>query len=139
MPEHYGVCVLLARPAHPRDEAKVEAGVLIAKRWILSALRHRTFYSLTEINGAIEELFKRLNTRALRKVKKPRRELFDLFDRPQATPLPEKSYEYAEWRVATVNIDYHIEVERHYYSVPFRFIREKTRRAGEGPHNRSLP
>lgn len=125
MAEHYGICVLPARPAHPRDKAKVEAGVLIAKRWILSALRHRTFYSLGSLNGAIEELLERLNTRALRKVKKSRSELFDLFDRPKAQPLPEKSYEYAEWRLATVNIDYHIEVERHYYSVPFRLIREK--------------
>jgi transposase len=103
----------------------VEVGVLLAKRWILAALRHRTFYSLSELNAAIEELLERLNTRALRKVKKSRRELFELFDRPHASPLPEKPYEYAEWRVATVNIDYHIEVERHYYSVPFRLIREK--------------
>ena len=125
MAEHYGICVLPARPARPRDKAKVEAGVLIAKRWILSALRHRTFYSLGSLNGAIRELLERLNSRALRKLKKSRRELFDLFDRPQAKPLPERSYEYAEWRVATVNIDYHIEVERHYYSVPFRLIREK--------------
>jgi transposase len=125
MAGHYGICVLPARPARPRDKAKVEAGVLIAKRWILSALRHRTFYSLTELNGAIEELLKQLNSRALRKIKKSRRELFDLFDRPHASPLPETSYEYAEWKVATVNIDYHIEVESHYYSVPFRLIREK--------------
>jgi len=125
MAEHYGICVLPARPARPRDKAKVEAGVLIAKRWILSALRHRTFYNLGSLNGAIQELLERLNDRVLRKVKKSRRELFDLFDRPQAGPLPEKPYEYAEWRVATVNIDYHIEVERHYYSVPFQLIREK--------------
>jgi len=125
MAEHYSICVLPARPAHPKDKAKVETGVLIAKRWILSALRHRIFYSLTEINSAIRELLERLNTRALRKLKKSRRELFDLFDHPKAQPLPEKSYEYAEWRVATVNIDYHIEVKRHYYSVPFRLIREK--------------
>jgi transposase len=125
MAGHYGICVLPARPARPRDKAKVEAGVLVAKRWILAALRHRTFYSLTELNGAIEELLERLNTRALRKLRKSRRELFDLFDRPHAKPLPEKPYEYAEWKLATVNIDYHIEVDRHYYSVPFRLIREK--------------
>ena len=125
MGEHYGLCVLPARPAHPKDKAKVEAGVLIAKRWILSALRHRTFYSLTELDDAIAELLERLNRRPLRKLKKSRRELFDLFDRPQAKPLPEKAYEYAEWKLATVNIDYHIEVDQHYYSVPFRLLREK--------------
>jgi transposase len=125
MAEHYAICVLPARPAHPRDKAKVETGVLIAKRWILSALRHRTFYSLAEINDAIRELLERLNGRLLRKLKKSRRELFDLFDRPQAQPLPERSYEYAEWRVARVNIDYHIEVEKHYYSVSYQLLREK--------------
>ena len=125
MAEHYGICVLPARPARPRDKAKVEAGVLIAKRWILAAIRHRTFYSLAEFNGAIRELLKRLNSRALRKLRQSRQELFELFDRPQAKPLPERAYEYAEWKVATVNIDYHIEVEKHYYSVPYRLIREK--------------
>ena len=125
MAEHYGLCVLPARPARPKDKAKVEAGVLIAKRWILAALRHRTFYSLTELNDAVAELLERLNSRALRKLKKSRRELFDLFDRPNAKPLPEKPYEYAEWKLATVNIDYHIEVDQHYYSVPFRWLREK--------------
>ena len=125
MASHYGLCVLPARPAHPKDKAKVETGVLIAKRWILAVLRHRTFYSLAELNGAIHELLERLNDRALRKLKKSRRELFELFDQPNALGLPEKPYEYAEWKVATVNIDYHIEVDQHYYSVPFRLVREK--------------
>jgi transposase len=125
MASHYGVCVLPARPRHPKDKAKVETGVLIAKRWILAVLRHRTFYSLAELNGAILELLERLNSRLLRKLKQSRRELFELFDRPNALALPEKSYEYAEWKLATVNIDYHIEVDKHYYSVPFRLLREK--------------
>jgi len=125
MASHYGLCVLPARPAHPKDKAKVETGVLIAKRWILAVLRHRTFYGLAELNGAIRELLERLNGRALRKLKQSRRELFELFDRPNAVALPEKPYEYAEWKLATVNIDYHIEVDQHYYSVPFRLLREK--------------
>jgi len=125
MASHYAICVLPARPARPRDKAKVETGVLIAKRWILAALRHRTFYNLAELNGAIQELLERLNSRPLRKVKKSRRELFLAFDHPNALCLPEKPYEYAEWRVATVNIDYHIEVERHYYSVSYKLLREK--------------
>ena len=123
--EHYGICVLPARPARPRDKAKVETGVLIAKRWILAVLRHRTFYTLAELNGVIGELLERLNSRALRKLKQSRHELFKLFDHPNALSLTEKPYEYAEWKVATVNIDYHVEVERHYYSVPFRLLREK--------------
>lgn len=125
MASHYATWVLPARPARPRDKAKVETGVLIAQRWILSSLRHHTFYHLADLNRAIQELLERLNTRPLRKLKKSRRELFDRFDRPQAQVLPERAYQYAEWRVATVNIDYHIEVDCHYYSVPFRLLREK--------------
>lgn len=121
---HYGIAVLPARPRRPKDKAKVETGVLIAKRWILAVLRHRTFYSLTEMNRAIGQLLERLNSRPLRKLKKSRRELFETFDRPQARSLAEKPYEYAEWYKATVNIDYHIEVSKHYYSVPFRLLRE---------------
>ena len=125
MAGHYGICVLPARPAHPKDKAKVETGVLIAKRWILAVLRNRAFYGLAELNGAIRELLERLNGRALRKWKKSRRELFELFDQPNALGLPEKPYEYAEWKLATVNIDYHIEVDQHYYSVPYKLLREK--------------
>ena len=87
MASHYGVCVIPARPARPRDKAKVENGVLIAKRWILSVLRHRRFYTLADLNTAIGELLERLNNRALRKLKQSRRELFVLFDQPNALPL----------------------------------------------------
>jgi len=125
MAGHYGICVLPARPAHPKDKAKVETGVLIAKRWILAALRHHTFYSLAELNGAIKQLLARLNSRSLRKLKQSRQELFERFDRPNALGLPDKPYQYAEWKVATVNIDYHIEIDRHYYSVPYKLLREK--------------
>src|SRR6266508_6504419 len=125
MASHYGICVLPARPARPRDKAKVENGVLIAKRWILAVLRHRTFYTLAELNAAISELLGRLNDRALRKLQQSRHQLFSLFDQPNALSLPEKLYQYAEWKLATVNIDYHIEVDKHYYSVPFGLLREK--------------
>ena len=123
--EHYNLAVLPARPGRARDKAKVETGVLISKRWILAVLRHRTFYSLTELNQAIGGLLERLNTRPLRKMKQSRRELFEVFERPQANVLPQTPYEYAEWKKAKVNLDYHIEVEAHYYSVPCRLLREK--------------
>jgi transposase len=99
--------------------------VLIAQRWILAVLRHRTFYTLAELNAAIRECLERLNTRTMRRTGKSRRELFEGLDRPAALPLPQKAYEYAEWLKATVNIDYHIEVDHHYYSVSFRLLREK--------------
>ncbi len=123
--EHYGFAVIPARPLHPRDKAKVEAGVLIAKRWILSVLRHRTFFTLEEMNKAIGELLTQLNERLLRKLKKSRRELFETLDRPNAKPLPPAAYVYAEWAKARVHIDYHIEVDKHYYSVPFRFVHQQ--------------
>jgi len=125
MASHCGLCVVPARPAHPKDKAKVETGVLIAKRWILAVLRHRTFYSLAELNDAIAQRLAHLNSRKLRKLKQSRRELFELFDQPNALSVPKKTYEYAEWKLATVNIDYHIEIDQHYYSVPFRLVREK--------------
>jgi len=125
MAEHYGCAVLPARPRKPRDKAKVEAGVLVAQRWILAVLRERTFHSLSELNAAIAECLERLNTRPMRRLGKSRRELFETVDRPAALTLPQKPYEYAEWLKATVNIDYHIEVDHHYYSVPFRLLRER--------------
>ncbi len=125
MAEHYGCAVLPARPHRPRDKAKVEVGVLIAKRWILAVLRQRTFYSLAELNTAIRESLERLNNRMLRRAKKSRRELFEATDRPHALPLPSRPYEYAEWGKAKVGIDYHIEVDFHYFSVPYQLLHER--------------
>jgi transposase len=125
MAEYYGCAVVPARPRKPRDKAKVEAGVLVAQRWILAVLRHRTFSSLAELNAAIRECLERLNNRPMKKLGKSRRELFESIDRPNALPLPARPYEYAEWYKAKVNVDYHIEVGHHYYSVPFRLLREK--------------
>ncbi len=125
MAEHYGCAVLPARPRKPRDKAKVETGVLIAQRWILAVLRHRTFYSLAELNAAISECLERLNNRPMRKLKKSRRELFETLDRPNALPLPQRPYEYAEWSKAKVQLNYHIEVDHHYYSVPYQLLHER--------------
>ena len=125
MAEHYGCAVLPARPYRAKDKAKVEVGVLIVKRWILAVLRHRTFYSLAELNGAIRGCLERLNNRPLKKLKRSRRELFEAIDRPAALPLPLRPYEYAEWYKAKVNVDYHVDVDGHYYSVPYRLIHER--------------
>jgi len=121
---HYGTCVIPARVRKPRDKAKVEAAVLVAQRWILAALRHRTFYSLAELNTAIAELLVRLNERVMRHVKESRRSLYERLDRPALKPLPATRYEYAEWKQVKVNIDYHIEFDDHYYSTPYTLIGE---------------
>jgi transposase len=116
---HYGVAVLPARPAKPRDKAKVEVGVQIVQRWIVAALRHRRFFSLAEVNAAIQERLATLNQRPFRKRPGCRASLFQELDRPALGPLPTERYELHEWSTARVNIDYHIEFERHYYSVPY--------------------
>ena len=125
MATHYGVVILPARVRKPKDKAKVEGGVLIVERWILAALRHRTFFSVAELNAAIAGLLERLNTRPFKKLEGNRRTLFEQVDRPALKPLPQTPYEYAEWKKARVNIDYHIEVEGHYYSLPYALVKEQ--------------
>jgi len=121
---HYGCAIIPARPYKPRDKAKVEAGVLIAERWILAALRNRTFFSLAEANAAIRERVTWLNNRPFKKLEGSRASLFAELDRPALRPLPERAYEYATWKGAKVSIDYHVEWERHYYSVPYQLVGE---------------
>jgi transposase len=106
------------------SKAKVEAAVLVAQRWILAALRHRTFYHLNELNAAIGELLDRLNDRVMRHVKQSRRALFERLDRPALKALPAQPYEYAEWGQARVNIDYHISIDDHFYSAPYTLTHE---------------
>jgi transposase len=102
----------------------VEAGVLLVERWILAALRHRRFHSLTDLNTAIAELLDRLNERSFRKREGSRRSLFESLDKAALRALPAERYEFGVWRTARVNIDYHIEFERHYYSVPYQLTGE---------------
>jgi hypothetical protein len=97
----------------------VEAGVLLVTRWILARLRNRTFFSLAELNGEIRRLLEALNSRPFRKMEGSRKSLFETMEKPALKVLPERPFEYGEWKRATVNIDYHIDVERHYYSVPY--------------------
>lgn len=120
----YGACVIPARAGKPRDKAKVEAAVLVAQRWILARLRNRLFTSLAEMNAAILECLEILNSRRMRHVNKSRRELFDEIDKPALKALPATRYEYAEWKKATVNIDYHIIFDHHRYSVPYQLVHE---------------
>lgn len=124
MAMHYGVGVLPARPRKPRDKAKVEVGVQIAERWIVAALRHRRFFSLVQLNGAIRELLERLNQRRFKKREGSRRSLFEEVDRPALRPLPVERFELAEWSEATVNIDYHIQFDKSFYSVPYQLARQ---------------
>jgi transposase len=94
--------------------------VLLAERWIIARLRHRHFTSLAEANAAIAECVGVLNARPFKKLDGSRRSLFELLDRPALRPLPLERYEFATWKRAKVNIDYHIEADHHYYSVPYQ-------------------
>jgi transposase len=124
MAAHYGSAVVPPRVRKPRDKAKVEVAVQVVERWVLARLRHRQFFSLAELNGAIRELIEDLNNRPLRRIGYSRRALFDSVERPRLKPLPPGPFEYAEWKRCRPGRDYHIEVDGHWYSVPFRLIRE---------------
>lgn len=118
MAEHYGVAVVPARVRKPRDKSKVEVGVQVVERWILARLRNQKFFSLMELNKAIRVLLEELNQRQMEHLGKSRRELFELSDQPALKPLPATPYEFANWKKAKISIDYHVEYEDHYYSVP---------------------
>jgi len=124
MAAHYGVAVIPARPYKPRDKAKVETGVQVVQRWILARLRKRRFFSLAELNAAIWELLTWLNQRPFKKLEGSRTTLFTQLERPALRPLPATRYQFAVWKTATVNIDYHVEVDHHYYSVPYQLARD---------------
>jgi transposase len=118
--KHYGTAVIPGRVRKPKDKAKVEGGVLVVERWILARLRNRTFFSLDELNQAITELLEYLNNRPMQKLGRSRKEQFERLDRPALKPLPLIPFPYAEWKTAKVNVDYHIELDGHYYSVPYQ-------------------
>jgi transposase len=124
MASHYDTAVLPARPRRPRDKAKVEAAVRIVERWLLGKLRNRRFYSLAEVNAAIAELLTSLNDhRVMRPVGRTRRQLFEEIDAPRLKPLPAEPYALAEWRVRKIGLDYHVDFDGHFYSVPYRHAR----------------
>ena len=125
MAEHYGIGVLPARPRKPRDKAKVENGVRFAQSYILGRLRAQTFFSLAECNAAIAAMVERINAHPMRRLGTTRRALFEAVERAALLPLPATPYAFAEWRLARVNLDYHVEAAGFLYSVPHALIREQ--------------
>jgi len=125
MAETYGSVIIPARVGKAKDKAKVESGVLQSERWILAALRNRVFHSVPEANLAIGERLEWLNDRKMKGMDASRRELFETVDLPAMRPLPRTPYVYGDWKKATVNIDYHVTVDKHHYSVPYRLTRQE--------------
>lgn len=125
MAQHYGTAVIPARSGKPKDKAKVEVGVQIVERWILARLRNREFFSLQQLNETIRELLLDLNQKPFQKLPGSRQTTFLAVDKPALKPLPQTPYEFAEWKKARVSVDYHIEVDRHFYSVPYKLIKKQ--------------
>lgn len=121
--EHYGIAIVPARAAAPKDKAKVESAVSIVERQILAPLRHMTFTSIGEINKAIASRLTILNSQSFQKMKTSRRELFESIDKPALNPLPPSRYHYAEWKKAKIHVDYHFVFDNHFYSVPYQHAR----------------
>ena len=119
---HYGIAIMPARPYRPKDKAKAESGVQVVQRWILAALRKRQFFNLADLNDAILELVHKLNQRPFRKLPGSRAELYRMIDRPALQPLPLQPFVFAEWKKTRVNLDYHIDVDGHFYSTPYQLV-----------------
>ena len=125
MAVHYDTAIVPARPGKPKDKARVEGAVLLVERWILARLRNQRFFSLDELNAGIRPLMDQLNGKVTRHPGASRRDLFKTLDRPALKPLPVEPYVYAEWKECRVGLDCHMDVGRHYYSVPHQLLKQK--------------
>jgi transposase len=125
MASYYGTVIIPARPYKPKDKAKVEACVLLVERWILARLRNREFHSLAELNSAIRELISYLNNRPMKRVGVSRRTQYERMEQAALRPLPLQPFEYAEWKKRRVSLDYHVEIDEHYYSVPYTLVKKE--------------
>lgn len=123
--EHYGVAVVPARPYKPKDKSKAEVGVQIVERWIMVRLRHHTFHTLAAVNQSIRTLLEELNRRPFKKRPGSRLTQFEQLDKAALTPLPEAPYQYRHIKKARVHLDYHVEYEGHYYSVPYQLVKDE--------------
>ena len=121
---HYGVAVIPARVATPKDKAKVEVGVQGIERWLLAPLRHHTFFSVAEINAALKPLLQAYNARAFQQLPGSRYSQYLELDRPALKPLPTTAYQYATWKKAKAGIDYHVAIDKHYYSIPYQYLKK---------------
>jgi len=123
--EYYNTAIIPARVRRPKDKSLAEIGVKIVKRWIFVRLRHRQFFSLAEINQAILELLEVLNNKIIKSRGKSRKQLFLELDKPNALPLPEKPYQFSEWKKVKAGINYHVCFDNHWYSIPYEYAKQE--------------
>jgi len=119
MARHFDTSIMPARSGKPKDKAKVEKGVQFVTTWITGVLRKQTFFSLAELNLAIAGLLEKLNNRPFKKMTGSRRTWFESIDRPALKQLPFDQFEDARWMDVLVGEDHHVEIDRHFYSVPY--------------------
>ena len=119
MADHYDTAIVPARPKKPKDKAKVEAGVQVATRWVIAKLRKRTFFSLAELNAAIRDCVEQINNRVTRHLGASRRSLFEQIEKTALKSLPTTEYVFGQWKHCRAGIDYHVEIDKHYYYVEF--------------------
>lgn len=124
MAEHYGVAVMPARPYKPKDKSKAEVGVQVVERWIMMRVRKHTFFTLAALNQAIRFLLEDLNQRPFKKRPGSRRSQFEHVDQPALKPLPDSPYQYRDIKKARVHLDYHVEYDQHFYSVPYQLVKQ---------------
>jgi transposase len=123
---HYEVAIVPARVRKPRDKATAENAVRLVEMWVLAPLRHRQLFSLGEANAALAEKVEDFNNRPFAPPRQgSRRSLFEAIERSKLKPLPAEPFVVGQWRVARANIDYHIAVDGHFYSVPYRLAQQK--------------
>jgi transposase len=125
MADHYDTAIVPARPKKPKDKAKAEVGVQVATRWVIAKLRKRTFFTLAELNVAIRDCIEQINNRVTRHLGTSRRSLFEQIERSALKSLPATEYVFAHWKQCRAGIDYHVEIDKHYYSVPYTLMRQE--------------
>ena len=125
MAEHYGTAVIPARVRKPKDKPNAEGAVGIISTWIIAALRHQQFFSLRELNDAIKEKLYEFNSKPFQKKPGSRLSTFVEEEKHALMPLPATPYEMAIWKIATVQFNYHITVDKMHYSVPYEYIKHK--------------
>lgn len=122
---HYDTAILPTRPGRPQDKSKVEKAVQLVETWVIGKLRHHRFQSVDTLNAAIKPLLEALNDKPFQQLPGTRKSQFEALDKPALKPLPRDAYEYATFQKATVHLDYHVTVNKHYYSVPQHLIGKK--------------